>query len=91
MPNIVAYKGNYTVTIVDNYSKYIPPKELKENTIFGINIDKNRGIIYFPIIAIIVMAIFIIIYVIKNKYNNDTEYGYNGDSVDIRETAELNK
>ena len=90
-PKVVAYKGNYTVTIVDNYSKYIPQKELKENTIFGINIDKNRGIIYFPIIAIIVLAIFIFIYAIKSKNNNTvTELGY-GDSVDIRETTELNK
>ena len=89
-PNIVPYKGNYTITVVDNYSLYIQPKELKQNTFFGIDLENNKGIIYFPIIAFIVIAVFIFIYAIKSKkdyFNNEISYG---DSVDIRETAELN-
>ena len=89
--NITAYKGNYTITYVDNYSLYVPQKELKENTFLGINIDKNRGIIYFPIIAFVVLAIFIFIFAVKNKNNNVVSEISYGDSVDIRETAELNK
>ena len=90
-PSIVPYNGNYTITIVDNYSLYIPPKELKENTLFGINLDKNRGIIYFPIIVFIILAVFIFIYALKNKNTSSVSEISYGDSTDFRETSELNK
>ena len=89
--NIIPYKGNYSINIVDNYSLYIPPKELKENTFLGINIDKNRGLLYFPIIIFVILAIFIFIFAIRNKNNISVSEISFGDSVDIRETAELNK
>ena len=66
----VPYDGNYTIHTVVNYSIYIPENITKENTLFGLNINKDKAIIYFPSIFFIVIATFIFIYAFKNRQNN---------------------
>ena len=88
--SIVPFNGDYCVHTVENYSLYITPNITKENTFLGINLDK-QGIFYYPIIILVVLAIFIIIYSIKGKKNNYALKEVNiGDSSYIPETTELN-
>ena len=68
--NIVEYEGNYSINIVTNYSLYDPINELLQNTFYTMKKNKN-AIFYFPTVAFIVIATFVVIYAIKirNGYN----------------------
>ena len=66
----IPYDGNYTIHTVVNYSIYIPENATKENTFFGINLEKDKAIIYFPSIIFIVLATFVIIFAYKKRKNN---------------------
>ena len=88
--SIVPFNGDYCVHTVENYSLYMTPNITKENTFLGINLNK-QGIFYYPIIILVVLAIFIIIYSIKGKKNNYSLKEVNiGDNAYIPETTELN-
>ena len=68
--NVVPFDGNYTVYSLVNYSIYIPQNVTKENSLFGIDLKKDKVIIYFPTVCFLVIITFLILFSFKNRKTN---------------------
>ena len=65
--NIVKYDGNYSIHLVENYSKYFPENLTTEQIVKSFT-DKNRSLRkYLPSIIFITIATIILIISIKNS------------------------
>ena len=65
----IPFDGNYTIHTVENYSLYIPEISPKENYIFGMKIEKDKGIIYLPSLLFIIIATIIFVFAFRNRRN----------------------
>ena len=61
------YKGNYTLYKVENYSIYVPQRDMNINPYQAFNIKKYNIKKYLPGIIIIIIATIIFVYAIRNK------------------------
>ena len=64
---IVPYKGNYTLYKVENYSIYVPQRDMNINPYQNFNVKKYNIKKYIPGIIFIIIATIIFVYAIRNK------------------------
>ena len=88
--NVVPFDGNYTVYSLVNYSIYIPQNVTKENSLFGIDLKKDKVIIYFPTVCFLVIITFLILFSFKNRKTNKLKQVTIVENY-MTETTQLNK
>ena len=92
--NIVKYDGNYTIHIVENYSKYFPENLTSEDIVKSFTSKKRDLSKYLPSIIVITIATIIFIFAIKNsrgKIKNKLKEVNIKDNTFVPETSKLNK
>ena len=87
---MVPFDGNYTVYSLVNYSIYIPQNVTKENSLFGIDLKKDKVIIYFPTVCFLVIITFLILFSFKNRKTNKLKQVTIVENY-MTETTQLNK
>ena len=66
----VKYKGNYSVYSIINYSLYVKPEEVKQNSLFNINFkgpDGEVNISYIVCIIFFTLVLILLLYKLKGK------------------------